>query len=188
MLSRKLADSKEGDDFIDIDSITDFLETELSARESVEMTSMTSSMSISGNSSDKPSGSGKSQGSKSNYGPQRGKSKPKRGRSTGLALGGTRAPTCGFCQGGHWSDNCQKVKGLKQRKDHCAEHKLCYICLKPGHLSNSCKSDKPCYYCKRKGHNQALCNEDAKKNGKGDASKGGKQSKGAGDQCQMRTR
>ena len=100
MLSRKLTDSKEGDDFINIDSITDFLETELTARESVEMTSMTSSMSI-WDSSDKPSGSGKSHGSKSNYGPQRGKSKPKRGRTTGMALVGTRAPTCGFCQGGH---------------------------------------------------------------------------------------
>ena len=44
-------------------------------------------MSISGNSSDKPSGSGKSHGSKSNYGPQRGKSKPKRGRTTGMAQG-----------------------------------------------------------------------------------------------------
>ena len=141
---------------------------------------MTSSMSISGSSSDKPSGSGKSQGSKSNYGPQRGKSKPKRGRSTGLALVGTRAPTCGFCQGGHWSDNCQKVKGLKQRKDHCAENKLCYICLKPGHFSNNCKNDKPCYYCQKKGHNQALCNENDKKNGKRDASKGGKSSKGGG--------
>ena len=86
-----------------------------------------------------------------------------------------------FAKGtGHWAESCQKVKGLKQRKDHCAEHKLCYICLKPGHFSNSCKNDKPCYYCQKKEHNQALCNEDAKKNGKRDASKGGKPSKGGG--------
>ena len=186
MLSRKLADSKKGDDFIGIDAISDFLETELSARESVEMTSMTSSMSLSGSSSDKPSGSGKSQGHKSVYGPQKGKSKPKRGRATGLALVGTRARICGFCQGGHWSDHCQKVKGLKQRKDHCAENKLCYICLKPGHFSNNCRNDKPCYYCQKKGHNQALCNEDDKKNGKRDASKRGKTSKGVGILYQVR--
>ena len=67
MLSRKLADSRKGDDFIDITAISDFLEAELSARESVEMTSMTSSLSLSGSSSDKPSGSGKSQGHKSDY-------------------------------------------------------------------------------------------------------------------------
>ena len=183
MLSRKLADSRKGDDFIDITAISDFLETELSARESVEMTSMTSSLSLSGSSSDKPSGSGKSQGHKSDY---KGKSKSKRGRATGLALVGTRAPICGFCQGGHWSDHCQKIKGLKQRKDHCAENKLCYICLKPGHFSNNCRNDKPCYYCHKKGHNQALCNEDDKKNGKKDASKGGKVSKGVGDPHQVR--
>ena len=58
MLSRKLADSEGGDDYIKIESIVDFLEMELAARESVEMTSMTSSMKISGDSSNKPSGSG----------------------------------------------------------------------------------------------------------------------------------
>ena len=113
MLSRKLADSRKGDDFIDITAISDFLETELSARESVEMTSMTSSLSFSGSSSDKPSGSGKSQGHRSDH---KGKSKSRRGRATGLALVGTRAPICGFCQGSHWSDHCQKVKGLSREK------------------------------------------------------------------------
>ena len=51
MLSRKLADTAVGDNFIDIDAITDFLEAELTARESVELTSSSSSAANQGSSS-----------------------------------------------------------------------------------------------------------------------------------------
>ena len=42
-LSRKLADSVDGDEFIDITVIQNFLEAELIARENVELTSMSQS-------------------------------------------------------------------------------------------------------------------------------------------------
>jgi hypothetical protein len=183
MLSRKLADTRGGDNFIDINAISTFLETELSARESVELTSMDPNQGSSSGGGTFGNGRGSQGHSKSKH---KGKSGSRHERATGSALVSSRAPTCGFCQGGHWADHCQRVKGLKQRKDYCAENKLCYNCLKTGHFSNNCENDRPCYYCHKKGHHQALCNEDDKKNGKNNASRGGKVSKGMGDPHQVR--
>ena len=181
MMSRQLAGSLKGDDFIDIDAIRTFLETELTARESVELTSGDSSMSHQGSSSGSGGSSGNGRGNQGHSkSKNKGKSGYKHGRATGAALVSSRAPSCGFCQGGHWADQCQKVKGLKQRKDYCVDNKLCYNCLKAGHFSNDCNNDRPCYYCHKKGHHQALCNEDDNEKGKANASKGGKVSKGGG--------
>ena len=86
------------DDFVDIGAIQRFLETELAARESVELSTM-------GTSNSWEKGNSFSKGGKNKMGSS---------KSTGEALlVGSSGPLCTFCQGSHWTDKCQKVKGLK---------------------------------------------------------------------------
>ena len=103
MLSRKLADSAHGDDYIDINAITAFLESELTARESVELTSISSSAASQGSSSNSGGSSGgfadNGRGNGHSKSKHKGKSRVKYEKATGQALVGSRAPTCSFCQG-----------------------------------------------------------------------------------------
>ena len=135
------------DDFINIDAIQGFLEAELTARESAELSAV-------GSTNSWGKGDGFSKGGKSKLGSS---------RSTREALiAGSSGPICTFCQGSHWTDKCQKFKGLKQRKDFISINNLCFSCLETGHRSRDCKSKRPCFHCKRTGHHQAICNEDDK--------------------------
>ena len=91
------------------------------ARENVELTSMSQTGGSSGSTSRGSSDGGwKGNGhSKQNH---KGKSGSKHEKATGKALiAGSRSPTCGFCQGEHYADKCQRYKGLKQRREYCSE-------------------------------------------------------------------
>ena len=92
-LSRKLADSAVGDEFIDITVIRNFLEAELIARENVELTSMSQSGGSSGSNS-RGSNEGGWKGSGHSKPNHKGKSGYKREKATGHALiAGSRSPT-----------------------------------------------------------------------------------------------
>ena len=84
-LSRKLADSVDGDEFININVIRQFLESELIARENVELTSMSQQEGSSGSASrSSKDGNWKSNGNfKSNH---KGKSGYKKEKAIGHAL------------------------------------------------------------------------------------------------------
>ncbi len=61
---------------------------------------------------------------------------------------------CFYCNGKHFSANCQKIPSLMQRKQKAHGH--CYNCLNPNHRANECNSPKTCLYC-RKRHHSSLC-------------------------------
>lgn len=70
----------------------------------------------------------------------------------------TYSDLCRFCEGKHYSDECQRYKTLESRKQQLKG--CCYICLKGGHTANNCRADKICVYCKKRNHHhRSLCPE-----------------------------
>ena len=65
---------------------------------------------------------------------------------------------CIFCRGNHWSDKCNVISDFEARKDFLKKEKICFLCLKPDHLSCNCTKTIPCNYCKGM-HNSAICND-----------------------------
>uniref|UniRef100_A0ABD2WXB2 Peptidase aspartic putative domain-containing protein n=1 Tax=Trichogramma kaykai TaxID=54128 RepID=A0ABD2WXB2_9HYME len=65
--------------------------------------------------------------------------------------------TCTYCSDSHVTTKCTKFKALSpiQRKDHVVQNRLCFLCLKANHSSQSCKSTYRCNDCKGK-HNILL--------------------------------
>ena len=55
---------------------------------------------------------------------------------------------CIFCRGNHWSDKCNVISDFEARKDFLKKEKICFLCLKPDHLSCNCTKTIPCNYCK----------------------------------------
>ena len=64
---------------------------------------------------------------------------------------------CALCDGDHFSDKCDKFSDLKSRKSRISERRLCFVCIKSGHLARKCKSDKKCRTCGRGGHHSTIC-------------------------------
>lgn len=63
---------------------------------------------------------------------------------------------CRFCQGKHWSDECQKYKTIDERKVHLKG--CCFKCLRKGHKSSDCKKGKLCVHCGAlNSHHRSLC-------------------------------
>ncbi|KRX53957.1 hypothetical protein T06_4997, partial [Trichinella sp. T6] len=54
---------------------------------------------------------------------------------------------CGFCQKQHTIAECASLKQASRQKQRemATRYRLCFYCLKPGHVSSACKSD-----CRRK--------------------------------------
>ena len=65
---------------------------------------------------------------------------------------------CVFGLGQHWSDKCNVITNTKTRKIYLKNHKICFNCLREGHLSNKRLKTKGFYYCKGI-HNSAICNK-----------------------------
>lgn len=65
---------------------------------------------------------------------------------------------CIFCDGGHASDSCFKAQkfSIDQKKTVCKEKKVCFKCLKFGHLSIRCRSRVRCIVCGR-AHVALMC-------------------------------
>lgn len=66
---------------------------------------------------------------------------------------------CAFCNGQHFSNDCEKVKSIKHRLDVVKCKRLCYNCL-GSHQVSACKSHYRCRNCKRK-HHTSICEQQA---------------------------
>lgn len=68
-----------------------------------------------------------------------------------------RSKSCIYCQGSHWSDQCEKYADADARYQQLGGNR-CANCLKEGHQRRDCRSPKPCFYCKKVGsHHSSLC-------------------------------
>ena len=65
---------------------------------------------------------------------------------------GPPQPRCAFCNGTHRSVDCRKVLTLKLRSDVASEKRLCFNCLKAGHIVRECLSRFRCTLCHNKHH------------------------------------
>ena len=70
---------------------------------------------------------------------------------------------CIFCEGSHWSDECQQYQDVDSRKTKIKNR--CYICLKENHRAKDCSNkEKLCVHCGDKGkHHRSLCPKKFKK-------------------------
>ena len=62
---------------------------------------------------------------------------------------------CAFCQGPHYSDECNKYTTVDTRKPQVGNR--CFRCLRFGHTVHTCRANKPCFYCRRSDHHSSLC-------------------------------
>ena len=65
------------------------------------------------------------------------------------AQGKSRGPSCIFCEGKHWGDECNTYETLTKRRQFFVEKRLCFNCGRPGHRESKCRS-RGCYKCKDK--------------------------------------
>lgn len=61
---------------------------------------------------------------------------------------------CTICQKPHSIETCKVFAGAhpEKRLELAKDHKLCYSCLLPNHISNECKNKKKCLWCKYNHH------------------------------------
>ena len=64
--------------------------------------------------------------------------------------------SCYFCNGEHYSDLCQKITNVKERKHRLIEQRRCFVCLKKNHVSKNCKSNLRCRKCNKR-HHTSIC-------------------------------
>ncbi|KAE9546936.1 hypothetical protein FO519_009851, partial [Halicephalobus sp. NKZ332] len=58
-----------------------------------------------------------------------------------------RVPKCPFCENPHYANECPRCPSTKEKKKVVIEKKLCYKCLKSGHLATDCKITPRCRKC-----------------------------------------
>ena len=46
---------------------------------------------------------------------------------------------CVFCNGNHWSDQCNIVSEITSRKEHLKRTNRCFLCLKENHKLKECQ-------------------------------------------------
>ena len=96
-----------------------------------------------------------------------------KGSPRGEGANGERKPegkkppkNCAFCGGEHYHNQCNKYTSIEQRRERVREAKLCYKCLKTGHMAGECKTNiKPCYFCQKTYHG-AICEKRVQTKGK----------------------
>ena len=66
---------------------------------------------------------------------------------------------CVFCSSEeHYSDRCDVITDIYQRRQKLKDDNRCFRCLRQGHNSRACRSKIYCYSCKaQNNHNTALC-------------------------------
>ncbi|KAL1450500.1 hypothetical protein WDU94_002862 [Cyamophila willieti] len=65
---------------------------------------------------------------------------------------------CVFCQAEHYNSDCDKVTTLEARKRFLLKEKLCFQCLRKGHMVSACTDRRKCYHCGVIGdHNRCIC-------------------------------
>ena len=73
--------------------------------------------------------------------------------------GKTQTKPCVYCNlNNHRSTECEKVKGIQERKKTLSEKKLCFNCTGSQHRASECKSKRSCQICQRK-HHTSICDK-----------------------------
>ena len=62
----------------------------------------------------------------------------------------------------HKSNECEKVKGIQERKKTLSEKKLCFNCTGKENRALECKSKSSCQICQRK-HHASICDKNSQK-------------------------
>ena len=58
----------------------------------------------------------------------------------------------------YYSDQCKVVTDINTRRSILKSSKICFNCLKAGHIKKNCKTKVKCYRCKTEvSHHTALC-------------------------------
>ncbi|KAI5692434.1 hypothetical protein M8J77_010360 [Diaphorina citri] len=71
---------------------------------------------------------------------------------------------CVFCQAEHFHSDCDKVSTLETRKRFLLKEKLCFQCLRKGHMASSCPNKRQCFHCGVVGdHHRCICPEQGNK-------------------------
>lgn len=83
--------------------------------------------------------------------------RPSNGPPTATFLSKGSTPQCCFCNQQHFSDKCQVVTGLEERKQALRKAGRCFLCLSKGHLSRQCRSKYRCSKCNGR-HHRSICN------------------------------
>ncbi|XP_043238749.1 uncharacterized protein LOC122390137 isoform X2 [Amphibalanus amphitrite] len=84
--------------------------------------------------------------------PQRSKTQPNLGRTqaqcSATAVKQNREK-CLFCQGDHFLDDCQELRyrALEERKQFIQAQRLCFGCLRGGHVAKFCRRRRKCGIC-----------------------------------------
>ena len=73
-----------------------------------------------------------------------------------VSKGTRRKVNCYFCDGEHYSDSCQNITDVKDRKNRLIEQRRCFVCLRQNHVSKNCKSNMRCRKCNRR-HHTSIC-------------------------------
>jgi hypothetical protein len=67
-------------------------------------------------------------------------------------------PTCYYCRGEHYADECQQFKTAEERCRKITENKSCIKCLRKDHTVNHCpKTDNRCFHCSERDHHRSIC-------------------------------
>ena len=85
------------------------------------------------------------------------KSKAKEGKEKNLKDVKRDPKPCLFCQEAHLLNECSVFgkKDQKEKEQFIVDHKLCFACLKPGHMSRDCRFRAFCKVCSKR-HPTAL--------------------------------
>ncbi|XP_029156123.1 uncharacterized protein LOC114946183 [Nylanderia fulva] len=61
---------------------------------------------------------------------------------------------CIHCSGNHFISKCETFlsKSATQRNSIARQNRICFLCLKPGHMSPKCTSKQRCSHCRRPHH------------------------------------
>ena len=71
---------------------------------------------------------------------------------------------CAFCNQNHDNGKCNVVTDYESRKNKIWQNKLCFKCLRSGHLKRNCESKSKCYQCKSNSHHTAVCDKSEQNN------------------------
>ena len=79
-----------------------------------------------------------------------------RGHTTTEALHtGEQVPSCPYCEGKHYPDNCKSVTDVSKGKEILMK-KRCFLCPKENHVIKNCFSKRKCFHCKGV-HHTSIC-------------------------------
>ena len=123
------------EDVWQIKDLMKVLQTEVDAREASETTKLKSA----------------SQTAAKNH------SQNRHNHTAGAFVSQNRPIKCVYCNALHYSASCDKVRDVKERKDHLIKTGRCFNCLKANHKTRECLSTKTCRLCHQK-HHQSICN------------------------------